>query len=175
MKQTLILALFSFVVAIVGSTWFVTKVMPPRDTALAIRAGDTGSAKPPAAPRKVTRSDSGAKAKGVKADSSQADSSSGKPGARGVDAKAPAKPVDKAAAEAEATLRAKNVAKILAQMKPKEAVGIMAKLTDDEVDRILRQLNAKQVAALLAVLPGERAASMSRRLLDPRPGREGGN
>jgi flagellar motility protein MotE (MotC chaperone) len=66
------------------------------------------------------------------------------------------------------------VAKILAAMKPKAAAVIVARLTDDEIERIVRQLNAKQVAALLAVLPEERAALLSRRLLGPSTGHQGG-
>ena len=45
----------------------------------------------------------------------------------------------------------------------------------EEVERIIRQLNAKQLAALMAAFPEERAALMSRRLLEPRTGREGGS
>ena len=174
MKQTLILALFSFIVAVGGSTWFVTKVMPPRDPTAVVAGRDTGSAKASAAPKKAARTDLGDR-KAAPPDSTHADTSAAKGPAKAGDAKPATRPVDQAAALADAAIRAKSVAKILAQMKPKEAVTIMAKLTDDEVDRILRQLNAKQVAALLAVLPGERAASMSRRLLEPKTGREGGN
>ncbi len=174
MKQTLILALLSFMVAVGGSTWFVTKVMPPRDAPAVALGRDTGSAKASTAPKK--RSKPATEERRTTApDSTAADTSGGKGPAKAGDPKPAARPADQAAGETEAATRAKSVAKILAQMKPKEAVAIMAKLTDDEVDRILRQLNAKQVAALLAVLPGERAASMSRRLLEPKTGREGGN
>ena len=176
MKQTLVLGLFAFVIAMAGSTWFVTKVSPPPEPVLAgsgpvapaVKAPKAAkaaapAAKPPAQPPaepKVAAPDSG----------------TGTPG--GAAAKAPAPPAKvpgRSALDAEAMTRATSVAKVLVQMKPKEAVTIMAKLTDDEVERIFRQLNAKQLAALLAVLPGERAAVMSRRLLEPRTGREGGS
>lgn len=176
MKQTLILALFAFAVAVAGSTWFVTKVMPPRG-AVVDSLRDSAAAKPgtiakATTPAKGNAADSLGAATGGR-DSTRADSGAAKPSR----AAPPAGPTQAeiAAAEAEAAVRAKGVGKILAQMKPKEAVDIMAKLSDDEVERILRQLNAKQVAALLPALPGERAGLMSRRLLQPRTGREGGH
>ena len=174
MKQTLTLAAFAFLVAVASSTWFVTKVMPPRGGPVA------DGARPGAGPKPVVlkKSAPAAKPRGVAVDSARPVATKEKPAENPVGvavAKRADKSVDAAALEAEAAARAKSVAKILAQMKPKSAVDIMAKLTDDEVERILRQLNAKQVAALLAVLPDERAASMSRRLLDPRTGREGGS
>ena len=171
MKQTLVLGLFAFVIAMASSTWFVTKVSPPPEPVL---AGSKPVAPAVKAPKAAKAAAPAAKAP-AQPKVAAPDSGTGTPG--GAAAKAPAPPAkvpDRSALEAEAMTRAKSVAKVLVQMKPKEAVTIMAKLTDDEVERIFRQLNAKQLAALLAVLPGERAAVMSRRLLEPRTGREGG-
>ena len=171
MKQTLVLGLFAFVVAMASSTWFVTKVSPPPEPVLAGNGPVAPAVKAPKAAKAAPAAKPPAQPKVA-----AADSGTGTPGGAAAKAPAPAAKVpDRSALDAEAMTRAKSVAKILVQMKPKEAVTIMAKLTDDEVERIFRQLNAKQLAALLAVLPGERAAVMSRRLLEPRTGREGGS
>lgn len=158
MKQTLVLALFSFLVSVAGATWFAAYLAPPRPVATerTPTPAKAGAATQPV-PARPSR-DSGAGVDPVKAP--------------GPPPPAPVAP-PKADTAGDGT-RAKSVAKILAAMKPKAAADIVARLDDDEVDRIVRQLNAKQVAALLAVLPQERAARLSRRLLEPKTGRQGG-
>jgi hypothetical protein len=156
MKQTLVLGLFSFTVATAGATWFAAVVAPPRP--LPDRISPTA-----VAPAATVRSPA---ARPV-ADPPRGDPSPGAP----VDSGPASRPTDPVLAPrgdtAAARARAKAVAKILASMKPKEAASIIAKLTDDEVELIVRQLNPKQVAALWAVVPEDRAAGLSRRLLQP--------
>jgi len=60
----------------------------------------------------------------------------------------------------------RQLAKILASMKPKEAAGIMAYLTDEQAAGILRSLGVRDVAELLAAMPVERAAILSQQLID---------
>ncbi|MBL8989440.1 MAG: hypothetical protein JNJ80_24430, partial [Gemmatimonadetes bacterium] len=119
MKQTLVLALFAFLVATATTTWFITKVSPPRAAIAKDSLADSTAAPPPATATAATAPDSAA------------DSTAAKP-APAPPAAAPAKveaPVDPAEAA-----RAKSVAKIIASMKAKDAVEILAKLTDDEVE-----------------------------------------
>ncbi|MBX3147641.1 MAG: hypothetical protein KF785_12825 [Gemmatimonadales bacterium] len=155
MKQNLILALFAFLMAIAGATWFSVFVAPERPPAVAeaptdsvptsrAAVGDTSIAASVAA--LMTRADS-----------------------------APTATVVSSATEPVVDSRgAREVAKILITMKPKAAAEIIEKLTDDEVETIVRQLNAKQVATLLGSLPHERAAMLSRRLLTPTAPTRGG-
>ncbi len=60
------------------------------------------------------------------------------------------------------------IAKILADMKPKQANEILSHLSDDEVEGILRTVAARSAAVLLAQMPATRAAEMSRRLMKPK-------
>jgi len=60
----------------------------------------------------------------------------------------------------------RQVARILTTMKPAEAAGIMSHLTDDQVEGIVRAVGVRQAAALLGQLPTERAAALSRRLIE---------
>ncbi len=59
-----------------------------------------------------------------------------------------------------------QLARIFTSMKPAEAAKIMAFLSDSQVEGLLRQLGVRQAAQLLTELPTERAAVLSRRLLD---------
>jgi hypothetical protein len=63
-----------------------------------------------------------------------------------------------------------KVAKILSQMKPKDAVAIFDHLSDDQVEGILRTLGVRPASTLLAAMSTTRAAEMSRRLMIPQPG-----
>lgn len=160
MKQTIVLAVFSFLVSLASATWFAAYLAPPRSTAAAVGPRDSavapGSAKRPRAEPLGEVAVPGA-------DTAKRPAS------------APAAPVALPKADTMGDgSRAKAVAKILAAMKPKAAADIVARLNDDEVERIVRQLNPKQVAALLAALPEERAAALSRRLLESKPDRPGG-
>jgi len=166
MKQTMILALFSFLAAVAGGSWFGAYLAPPRSASVPAPSGDTGAVKakpkPVAAPAPTVAQSAPAVA--PTSDTGRVDSA--KKGS----------PVAVAPADsAKAAARAKSVAKIIANMKPKSAVEVFAKLSDDEVEAIVRQLNAKQTASLLAVLPKDRAALLSRRLLEAKPGRQGGS
>lgn len=60
------------------------------------------------------------------------------------------------------------IAKILSDMKPKQANEILSHLSDDEVEGILRTVAARSAAVLLAQMPAARAAEMSRRLMQPK-------
>lgn len=68
---------------------------------------------------------------------------------------------------AQRALGFKQLAKIFASMKPTDATKVMALMTDDEVEGVLRQFQPRQAADLLANFPKERAAALSRRLLQP--------
>lgn len=156
MKQNLILALFAFLMAIAGATWFSIFVAPERPAVVADSLVDS------VRPRAVVASNDSASAVQVAALLTRTDS------ARSAVA------VPAVTEPAVDPRGAREVAKILITMKPKAAAEIIAKLTDDEVETIVRQLNAKQVAALLGSLPQERAAMLSRRLLTPTAGNRGG-
>lgn len=60
----------------------------------------------------------------------------------------------------------KQLARIFANMKTTDAAKVLAFMSDDEVEGVLRQLGVRPAAGLLAALPKERAAALSRRLLD---------
>jgi hypothetical protein len=60
----------------------------------------------------------------------------------------------------------RQFAKIMASMKASQAAEIMAYLSDEQAEMILRALGVRQVAGLLAAMPVERAAILSKRLLD---------
>jgi hypothetical protein len=77
-------------------------------------------------------------------------------------------PVDPAAKAA----AYKQVARVLAAMKPPEAVKVLELLSDEEVEGILRAVGPRQAADFLSNFPRERAASLSRRLLVPKPKEE---
>ncbi len=155
MKQSLILALFAFVMAIAGATWFSVVVAPERP----VMAVDSITDR--LAPSLVRSFSDSSDLSPVAALLTRTDS-------------APAAAVPAAVKPAVDPRGAREVAKILITMKPKAAAEIIAKLTDDEVENIVRQLNAKQVATLLGSLPQERAALLSRRLLTPTAGTRGG-
>jgi hypothetical protein len=150
MKQTIAIALVSFLAAIGGSTWYTVSLSPPRPVPVTVV-----SSGPPTSPPSV---------KPPPAEAPTAPLDSGSPSVqRSLPAHSGPSPAELAAR----VERAKAVGKVVAAMKPKEAIGIMERLTDDEVERIVRQLNPKQMAALLAAMPTERAALLGRRLLQP--------
>jgi hypothetical protein len=60
----------------------------------------------------------------------------------------------------------KQLARIFANMKTTDAAKVLAYMSDEEVEGVLRQLGVRPAAGLLAALPKERAAALSRRLLD---------
>jgi len=62
-----------------------------------------------------------------------------------------------------------DVAKILVNMKPKDAGQILARMNDDNVEGILNTLGPRQAAVLLTQLPAERAAALSLRLIQHTP------
>jgi flagellar motility protein MotE (MotC chaperone) len=59
----------------------------------------------------------------------------------------------------------KRLGKVLAAMKPEDAVKVVAYMHDDEIVGILSQLAPKDAAALLTALPQERAGTLGRELL----------
>jgi hypothetical protein len=59
----------------------------------------------------------------------------------------------------------RQVARVLAGMKPVDAAKIVAYLSDDQVEGILGQLGVRQAASLLSQLPTERAAALTRRIM----------
>ncbi len=61
----------------------------------------------------------------------------------------------------------KQVARVLAAMKPPQAAKVLTQLSDDEVEGILRAVGPRQAADFLANLSVERAGVLSRRLLKP--------
>lgn len=61
----------------------------------------------------------------------------------------------------------KQVARVLAAMKPPQAAKVLSQLSDDEVEGILRAVGPRQAADFLANLSVERAGVLSRRLLTP--------
>lgn len=150
MKQTIAIALVSFLAAIGGSTWYTAYLSPPRPV-----SARAASASPPTSPVSITPPP-------VERPAAPSDS-----GSASVRPSLPAHSGPSPADLAARVERAKAVGKVVAAMKPKEAIGIMERLTDDEVERIVRQLNPKQMAALFAAMPTERAALLGRRLLQP--------
>jgi hypothetical protein len=62
-----------------------------------------------------------------------------------------------------------QLGRIFGKMQTADAVKIMAYLGDEDVSRVLGTLNVRQAAALLAALPSERAARLSRRMIDHVP------
>ncbi|MFN0181403.1 MAG: magnesium transporter MgtE N-terminal domain-containing protein [Gemmatimonadales bacterium] len=150
MKQTIAIALVSFLAAVGGSTWYTAYLSTPRPVPVPL--AESGR---PASPPSV---------KPAPAEGPTAPTDSGSPSVqRSLPAHSGPSPAELAAG----VERAKAVAKVVAAMKPKEAIGILERLTDDEVERIVRQLNPKQMAALLGAMPTERAALLGRRLLQP--------
>ncbi len=175
MKQIVLLAIVAFGCAVGGATWFAAWLMPPAPRVVAavpgpIMPGTVVRTTLP--PKKPKPADSGKKA-GAKSAATAAKPAAAptvdsagraKAGADTGIVKRPTPVVDSAAL----VRGAKSVAKVVASMKPKDAVGILGHLSDEEVERIVRQLNPKQVAALLAAFPQARAAGLSRKLLGPK-------
>ena len=177
MKWTVIAAVGAFVLSLAGSTAFVVLRAPapaqkPPAAAKAPAAAPARSASPaPAAPAPFA--DSVAKPR-VNAAVVASSSSAAAP------VVTPATPVPTASA-ARVTPAAPppvarlatpqtpadyaQVAKMLTSMKPAGATEIMSRLNDDQVEGILRALGIRQASTLLALFPGERAAALSRRLM----------
>ena len=143
------LALVSFLAAVGGSTWYGAFLSPPRAAAVAATAPAAAAAVPTQLAKAI--------------EPATADPDTGGVVKKSVEPPR-ALPVPGGAILAE---RARAVGKVVAAMKPKDAIGILEKMTDDEVERIVRQLNAKQMANLLAAMPPDRAAALGRRLLQP--------
>jgi hypothetical protein len=59
----------------------------------------------------------------------------------------------------------KQVARILSNMNPQDAVKILGYLEDSHVEGVLNELGVRQAASLLSQLPTERAARLSERLM----------
>jgi hypothetical protein len=155
-KQVLALGAVAFAFAVGGATWFIAFVAPPplpvAPDSAAVAVVPTPAPRPAPDTGDVAAQDTAARS----------DSTARK----ATPAPTVVPPDDPE--------REKAVAKIMAAMKPKEAVSILERMSDEEVEGILRRLNPKQVAALLAVMPGDRAAQLSRRLLKPEiPGPKG--
>ncbi len=60
----------------------------------------------------------------------------------------------------------KLLAKILTNMKPADAAKVLKDLPDEQVQRLIVAMGARSAATVLAQLPPERAAALSRRLLE---------
>lgn len=178
MSKALVFAALAFLVSAAATTGVMVKMHPP--------AVDSTAARPaPAAHPDSTASPDSAVA--VAADSERADSAAGPAappgqgsagaaaGPAGSPAATPARqpaapgpdPVAKAAAY-------KQVARVLAAMKPPQAAKVLSQLSDEEVEGILRAVGPRQAADFLTNLSTERAGVLSRRLLVPQekgPGR----
>jgi hypothetical protein len=83
-----------------------------------------------------------------------------------VDTAKPSGPVQTVLAAKPAEPSYKQLARIFANMKTTDAAKVLAYMSDEEVEGVLRQLGVRPAAGLLAALPKERAAALSRRLLD---------
>lgn len=77
----------------------------------------------------------------------------------------PAPPPPAPAGQDSPASSARQVARIIAQMKPQEAGELLGFLSDDDAERILCHLGARQAAGVLGSLPAERAATLARRSL----------
>lgn len=90
------------------------------------------------------------------------------PAPRRADTVAAARPAPPPAPDPAALAAAyKQVARVLAAMKPPQAARVLSQLSDDEVEGILRAVGPRQAADFLANLSVERAGVLSRRLLAP--------
>src|SRR5258706_13888924 len=158
MKQVFLLAIVAFVCAVGGATWFTASLMPPPQRAPTVGAGPMtpGAAVPTTLPpKKPKAADTGKKTgksgpAGAKATAAPVAADSTKPAGSKARADSGLAQRPTPVVDSLALVRgAKSVAKVVASMKPKDAVGILGHLSDDEVERIVRQLNPKQIAALL--------------------------
>jgi hypothetical protein len=70
------------------------------------------------------------------------------------------------AAKAREGKELKLLAKILTNMKPADAAKVLKDLPDEQVQRLIVAMGARSAATVLAQLPPERAAALSRRLLE---------
>jgi hypothetical protein len=64
--------------------------------------------------------------------------------------------------EGEGPAEFKQLAKILANMKPAEAAGILGHLTDEQVASVFGSMNPRAAALVLAEIPPERGAAVGR-------------
>lgn len=61
----------------------------------------------------------------------------------------------------------KLLARILTNMKPAEAAKVVRDLPDEQLEQLIVAMGPRQAASLLAQLPAERAANLSKLLLEP--------
>lgn len=78
-------------------------------------------------------------------------------------------PIVKIESVAKEPLSYRQVARILSNMNPQDAVKILGYLGDAHVEGILNELGVRQAAGLLSQLPTERAARLSERLMHRSP------
>jgi hypothetical protein len=172
-KWTVIVAAGAFVLALAGSTAFVVMRAPapepkaPATEKPAAPAPAVDSVAKSPAPAAVVASVSSAAAPVVTtvAPVTLAPSAVPVPQASPVHVPPAAVPPPAHATAPETPADYAQVAKMLISMKPAGATEIMNRLNDDQVEGILRALGVRQASTLLALLPGERAAVLSRRLM----------
>lgn len=172
MIKMLVIGLSSFVVALAASTAVVVMRAPPPPPRPA--AASPASAPRPAAAPAPAAADSAATPPASAARAAQAPDAAGDVGPQ------PAQTVSAAPAATPATIVVgpidrttesyRQMARILGNMKPKDAVRIMAFMSDDQVEGILRSLGVRTAATLLAQFPTERAAVLGKRLMNPPAG-----
>lgn len=164
MTKAIIFAAIAFVMSAAATTGVMVKLHTPMADSL-----------PPAQARVTGHADSAAtdSADVQRPDSVRHDSVTGgpEPTAPAVaTAAVPARtqpPRDPAPDPAALAAAYKQVARVLAAMKPPQAAKVLSQLSDDEVEGILRAVGPRQAADFLANLSVERAGVLSRRLLTP--------
>jgi hypothetical protein len=182
-KRAILFAVVAFVLSLGGTTAVMVKRAPHAQVAVAATPKDSTAANPGAAgkPADSTAHPKAAADSGkILKDSASTRDSVARPPASG----AQAAPVVKAAAPAPLVPRptprvgpdpvarqaaVKQVARVLSAMKAAEAAKVLAFLSDDEVEGILRSVGPRQAADFMTNLPKERAATLSRRLMVPKP------
>jgi hypothetical protein len=178
MKKPIIFAVIGFVVALAASTFLgIQKGKKAAAAAALVVAAHADSVKAAHAADSTANHDSTTKHDGGEHAEAPKDSgSTAGPGdaqvAHGEPAgPVPAKviPVSTPINSAEKAEAFKQVARVLSAMKAADAVKVMAFLSDEEVEGILRAVGPRQAGDFLTNLPKERAATLSRRLLVPKP------
>jgi hypothetical protein len=172
-KWTVIVAVGAFVLSLAGSTAFVVIRTPapaqkaPAPAKPAAPAPAVDSVAKAHANAAVVASSSSAAAPVVTPAAPATAAPSAVPVPQASPARVPPATVPPAAPAAapETPADYAQVAKMLITMKPAGATEILTRLNDDQVEGILRALGVRPASTLLALLPGERAAVLSRRLM----------
>lgn len=181
MKKAIIYAVLACLLSLGGTTTYLVKTHKPEPV-----MADSSHAKREATPKDstagdtlkhaVTGTDSTAKRDSTRADTTHAavrpDSLSGHAQvAHAEPVTGSPVPIRPASAQVDPAAKAaayKQVARVLSAMKPVEAAKVLGFLSDEEVEGLLRAVGPRQAADFLTNMPKERAAGLSRRLLDPK-------